>query len=195
MFTGFGLIVAIGAQNIFVIRQGVARRNAFAVATTATICDALLIVAGVAGVGAIVASRPWLAATAGVGGAIFLLVYGGLALRDAVRNEPSDWESLPVASGARGAVAATLAISLLNPHVYLDTVVLLGGIGGQFPAADRTAFAVGAVTASTLWFYGLAFGARALGPLFRLPVARRGLDLFVAVVMFALALFLLRELL
>jgi L-lysine exporter family protein LysE/ArgO len=195
LVTGFGLIVAIGAQNVFVLRQGVARHNALAVALTATVCDALLIIAGVAGVGGLIAGVPWLAGLAAVGGALFLVAYGALALRSAARADSVDWDQGTAWSGgARGAVGATLAVSLLNPHVYLDTVVLLGGIGAQLPAADRPAFAIGAVTASALWFFGLAMGARALTPLFTVPAARRGLDVFVALVMFTVAAFLVRAL-
>jgi L-lysine exporter family protein LysE/ArgO len=195
LLTGLGLIAAIGAQNVFVLRQGLAKRHAVAVAATATVCDAFLIIAGVAGVGGFVAGVASLARFAAIGGAAFLVVYGVLALRNAVRLEPVDWGVVPASGGStRLAIGATLAVSLLNPHVYLDTVVLLGGIGGQFPAGERSAFALGAVTASAVWFFGLALGAGALAPLFGRPAARRGADLFVAVVMFSLATFLLREL-
>ena len=194
--TGLGLIVAIGAQNVFVLRQGISRRNVFPVALTATLCDAVLISVGVAGVGTIIASVQWMALLAGIGGAVFLIGYGLVSLRSAVLEVSADWD--PPATevrSARWAVGATLAISLLNPHVYLDTVVLLGGIGGQLPAEGRIAFTVGAVIASTAWFFSLAFGARTLAPWFRRPTVRRALDLFVAVVMFTVAGFLVLDLL
>ncbi|MEX2543066.1 MAG: LysE/ArgO family amino acid transporter [Trueperaceae bacterium] len=188
LVTGFGLIVAIGAQNVFVLRQGLLRSHAVAVALTATLTDSVLIGVGVAGVGSIVATTAWLGTLAAVGGAIFLFVYGLLALRSAVRPVPLESEAPPVSlSTARGAVAATLAVSLLNPHVYLDTVVLLGGIGGQLPLRERGLFTIGAVSASALWFFGLALGARALAPLFSRPLARRLVDSFVALVMFTVA--------
>ncbi|HEX7002571.1 MAG TPA: LysE family transporter [Trueperaceae bacterium] len=182
----------MGAQNVFVLRQGLARRHALAVAITATLCDVALISSGVAGIGSLIAGTPWLAETAAVGGALFLIAYGILALRRALRPlppEPSpESAALPT---ARAAVGATLAVSLLNPHVYLDTVVLLGGIGSQLPPGERGLFTLGAVLASTLWFFGLALGARALAPLFSRPLAIRLVDGFVALVMFGVAVALL----
>lgn len=193
LVTGFGLIAAIGPQNVFVIRQGVARSNVFLVALTATLCDAALITVGVAGLGAAIAAIPWLATATAIGGALFLLVYGALALKNALRGEVQViTTSTENKQTARAAVLATLAISLLNPHVYLDTVVLLGGIGGQFDAAGRIAFTSGAVVASTTWFFGLAYGARALAPVFAKPIAQRILDLIVTIIMFTVAFFLLR---
>lgn len=194
--TGLGLIVAIGAQNVFVLRQGIARRNVFTVALTAALCDAVLITVGVAGVGSIVASTEWLAQLTGIGGALFLIGYGVLSLRSAFGRIAPAWDAPDKEpKSARFAVGATLAVSLLNPHVYLDTVVLLGGIGGQLPLAGRVAFAVGAVGASVVWFFALAFGARTLAPWFRRHVVRRALDLFVAGVMFSVAGFLVVDLL
>lgn len=192
--TGLGLIAAIGPQNVFVLRQGAARRQVFAVALTMTVCDALLITAGVAGLGAAIASVSWLARAAALGGAAFLVVYGALALRSAIRGAtPEPGTSTVGAQSAGAAVLAALAFSLLNPHVYLDTVILLGGIGGQLEPAARTAFTAGAVLASAVWFFGLAYGARALAPLLLRPLARRLLDVFVAAVMFGVAWFLLKD--
>jgi L-lysine exporter family protein LysE/ArgO len=196
LMTGLGLIVAIGAQNVFVLRQGIARRHVALVALTAALTDAALIAIGVAGVGAAIASNLYLARIAGAGGALFLVTYGGLALRSAFRAEGPDWgTAVSTAVSSRAAVATTLAISLLNPHVYLDTVVLLGGIGGRLPVDARLNFALGAMTGSVVWFFALAFGAKWLSPLFRRASVRRGLDLFVAAVMFAVALYLVRDLL
>lgn len=193
-FTGLGLIAAIGPQNVFVIRQGVARSNVFAVALTATLCDAVLIVIGVAGLGAAISSVPWLATATALGGAAFLIVYGAIALKNALKSEVAVVQDGSAATqSARNAVLATLAISLLNPHVYLDTVVLLGGIGGQLDEDGRTAFTIGAVVASTLWFFGLAYGAKALAPVFQRPLTQRILDIFVAAIMFVVAFFLLRD--
>ena len=194
--TGLGLIVAIGAQNVFVLRQGIARRNVLAVALTAIACDAVLITVGVGGVGTAVASTEWLARATGIGGALFLVVYGFMSLRSAFGNAAPEWDAIDAKPrSARLAVGATLAVSLLNPHVYLDTVVLLGGIGGRLPLEGRAAFTVGAVAASTVWFLGLAYGARTLAPWFRRPVVRRALDLFVAAVMLTVAGLLVVDLL
>lgn len=185
--TSLGLIVAIGAQNAFVLRAGVARKQVFAVAVTAAICDAVLIAVGVAGVGTALARSETLSMVTALGGAAFLIVYGGMALRDAFRRTASDWGAAPGLATASAAVASTLAITLLNPHVYIDTVVLLGGIGGRLEPAARWAFALGASTASVLWFFSLAYCAKALAPAFRRPAVARGLDLFVAAVLFTVA--------
>lgn len=196
LLTGLGLIVAIGSQNVFVLRQGLTRRHVFAVAATATLCDAALVTIGVAGLGSAIASVGWLAQLTAIGGIAFLTGYGILSLRNSLRSSGLDWEATGTGQGSTSlAVSATLAVSLLNPHVYLDTVVLLGGIGGQLPAEARTWFTIGAVAASAIWFFSLSFGARALAPLFRKAAAQRLLDLFVATVMFAVAAFLAWELL
>ena len=190
--TGLGLIVAIGAQNAFVLRAGIGRRQVLAVAATAAACDAALIAVGVAGIGSVLAASPTFSLLMGIGGAAFLIVYGVTALRSALRRTATDWGSAPGLGSARAAIMATLAVSLLNPHVYLDTVVLLGGIGGRLPAEARFAFAFGAMSASLTWFFALAFGARALAPAFARPGVGRGLDVFVAVVLFTVAFSLLR---
>jgi len=156
----------------------------------------VLIALGIGGLGALIAESRWLTILAAWGGAAFLVGFGIRALWNALRADHKGFaEAEAQARSAKGgtrraAVAAALAFSLLNPHVYLDTVVLLGGIGAQFPAADRLVFMAGAVTASLVWFYAIGFGAMAFSPLFRRPVATRLLDGFVATVMFAIALLL-----
>lgn len=198
-FTGLGLIVAIGAQNAFVIRQGLLRRHVLSVTTVCFLCDGILIVLGVAGVGALIAKSPWLTAAAAWGGGAFLVWFGSRALWNAVRSDHVGFAAAEAEAGEavgqgrsrRAAVLATLAFSLLNPHVYLDTVVLLGGIGAQYPADQRVAFAGGGVVASGFWFYAIGFGAMLLTPVFRKPIATRLLDGFVALVMFAIAALLL----
>lgn len=183
---GAGLIVAIGAQNAFVLRQGLRRQHALTAALVCFLCDAALIALGVAGFGRVVSSTPVLTALAAWGGAVFLFAYGLRAFLAAARAQ-----GLEVTTGAaisrRSVVLTTLAVSLLNPHVYLDTVVLLGSVGGQFAGAARTAFGLGAVTASAGWFFGLASGAARLGPLFRRPAAWRVLDALIGVVMWSIA--------
>lgn len=183
---GAGLIIAIGAQNAFVLRQGLRRQHAFTAALVCFVCDAALIALGVAGFGQVVSSTPVLTALAAWGGAAFLFVYGLRAFRSASRAQ-----GLEVTAGEAlsrsNVVLATLAVSLLNPHVYLDTVVLLGGIGGQFVGSARTMFGLGAATASAVWFFGLASGAARLAPLFRRPLAWRVLDALIGVVMWSIA--------
>jgi L-lysine exporter family protein LysE/ArgO len=183
---GLGLIVAIGAQNAFVLRQGLRLEHVGAVVAVCAASDLALIAAGVLGAGAVLGRLPWLVPAVCLGGAAFLLVYGALAARRALR--PASLVASP--AGARTGLPATLgtclALTWLNPHVYLDTVVLLGSTASTW-AAQRWAFAAGAGTGSLLWFAGLGFGARLLRPFFARPTAWRVLDAAVAVVMLALA--------
>lgn len=191
--TGLGLILAIGAQNAFVIRQGLMRRHVFWVTTVCAVCDAVLIALGVAGLGALIAQSAWLTGIARWGGAAFLIWFGLRALWNAVRMDHKGLEAAEAEAGdarnsVKGIVLATLGFSLLNPHVYLDTVVLLGGIGAQFPDwPERLQFMAGAAAASVVFFYSLGYGAMLFSPLFRKPIATRILDGFVAAVMFAIA--------
>ena len=186
---GAGLIVAIGVQNAFVLRQGLRRERVLAVVAVCVACDWALITAGALGFGSLVAHFPLLTAIAAWGGAGYLLVMGALSLRSAFRAEGlrADESARPPLS-LGSAVGATLAVSLLNPHVYLDTVVLIGSIAGQYVPPLRIWFALGAGTASLVWFSGLGFGARMLAPLFRKPVAWRVLDLAIAGVMWWIAI-------
>jgi len=187
---GGGLIVAIGAQNAFVFSQGVRRNHALAIALTCSLCDALLIVAGVTGVGALVASSPVLGRWAALGGAVFLGWYGLGAFRAMVRGGRLA-EGEGEQQSLRAVLAATLAVTLLNPHVYLDTVVMLGGISGQYPGTSRYAFGAGAATASLAWFLALGLGARLLAPVFTKPEAWRVLDGAVCVTMWGIAVAML----
>ena len=189
---GLGLIVAIGAQNAFVLRQGLMRRHVLLVTSICAVSDALLILAGVAGLGTLVARSPQLLTVATLGGAAFLLAYGLMAARRALT--PSRLTAAPAGEAGLGRViAATLAFTFLNPHVYLDTVVLVGSLSARFEGVGRASFAAGAMTASALWFYGLGFGARLLAPVFARPAAWRVLDALIACVMVAIAASLLRS--
>ena len=187
---GAGLIMAIGAQNAFVLRQGLLKRYVFICALICSLCDMVLISAGVAGMGSLIMAHPALLVLAKWGGALFLAYYG---LRSAIAAFKAGGlsASSQSASGYGTAIAMAFSFSLLNPHVYLDTVVLLGAIGGQQPDGGRVEFALGAMSASVLWFFGLAYGARLLAPLFARPVAWRVLDGLIAVVMWGLAASLL----
>jgi len=189
---GAGLIVAIGAQNAFVLRQGLAQQQVLLTALVCVLCDAALITLGVAGFGGLVSSSARLSAVATWGGALFLIVYGFQAFRAALNPRGLEVQNGEVLS-RREAVTTTLAVSLLNPHVYLDTVVLLGSIGGQFEGSARALFGVGAVTASSVWFFSLAYGATRLGPLFRRPLSWRVLDVLIGVVMWSVAASLVRD--
>lgn len=189
---GAGLIIAIGAQNAFVLRQGLAGRHVGPVVAICAVSDALLILAGVSGVGSLVNASSGLIAFLAFAGASFLAWHGLSALRRAWR--PGTLETDGGAAGTRrAAIATVLALTFANPHVYLDTVVLLGGISGRYPVDARVFFAVGAMTASLAWFAALGYGARLLQPVFRRPAAWRVLDGIIAVVMSGIALQLALE--
>jgi L-lysine exporter family protein LysE/ArgO len=186
LLLGLSLIVAIGAQNAFVLRQGLRREHVFAVCAVCALSDAVLIAAGVAGFGALVTALPWLAPVMRYGGALFLAGYGLRSLWAAWRNSGG----LDPAADARKSLGATiltcLAFTWLNPHVYLDTVVLLGSISTGY-GSQRIAFAAGASTGSLLFFFALGYGARLLRPLFANPKAWRVLDAIIGGTMLALA--------
>lgn len=185
-----GLIVAIGAQNAFVLRQGLRREHVAVVVALCAGSDALLISAGVAGLGGIVTAHPTALTVTKVVGAAFLVVMGIAAARRAWR--PGHLDPAASAPGGRGGVVlACLGFTFLNPHVYLDTVVLLGAMANQHADVGRWLFALGAAGASVAWFTALGFGAGRLGPVFARPQAWRWLDAGIAVVMVGLAIILL----
>ncbi|MDP2062556.1 MAG: LysE family transporter [Phaeovulum sp.] len=182
---GLGLIVAIGAQNAFVLRQGLRREHVFAVAFFCAVSDAALIALGVSGFALAAEAAPWLGPGLRWGGVAFLVWYGARAFLAAWRGG-----SGLVAAGGAASLAATLAtiaaLTWANPHVWLDTVVLLGAVSAQYPGQGK-AFAAGAISASFLFFFALAYGARLLAPIFAQPRAWVVLDLLVGVVMWSIA--------
>ncbi|MGW5420535.1 LysE/ArgO family amino acid transporter [Streptomyces sp. NPDC003943] len=185
--TGLSLIVAIGAQNAFVLRQGARRHAVLAVVAICAVSDAVLIALGVAGVGAVVTAWPAALTAVGLLGGTFLLGYGFLAARRVLRPDPSAALTAggPDAGSARRAVLTCLAMTWLNPHVYLDTVLLLGSLASD--RGDlRWAFGVGAALASLSWFFALGFGARLLSGILSRPKAWRVLDGLVAATMLAM---------
>lgn len=201
---GLSLIVAIGAQNLFVLRQGIRREHVLAVVVVCAASDAILIVLGVSGVGLALAALPWLVTAVRWAGAAFLVGYGLLAARRAWRpagaltvddprddiagsatERPVQVQPTTTATRLSATVLTVLALTWLNPHVYLDTVFLLGGVANTH-GDDRWLFALGAVTASILWFSALGFGARYLGRWLATPRAWRVLDAIIAVVMIVL---------
>ena len=187
---GLSLIVAIGAQNAFVLRQGLRGEHVLPVVAVCALSDAVLVVAGVLGAGALLDRLPWLLVVFRVGGAAFLLGYGFLAARRALRPGVMPTEAGGAGTSLGAAVTTVLALTWLNPHVYLDTVVLLGSIAQSY-GPHRLWFAAGAVTASVAWFCALGWGARLLRPLFARPVAWRVLDGGIALVMAGIAVSLL----
>ena len=198
---GLSLIIAIGAQNVFVLRQGIRGEHVVAVVVICALSDALLIAAGVAGLGFLISSAPWLIVTARWAGALFLLAYGLLAAHRAwrgggqLRVDTVEGGARPrtadAGTGGRTGLASVvltvLALTWLNPHVYLDTVLMLGSIAATH-GEQRWLFAAGAIAASVLWFTALGFGARYLGRWLRTERSWRVLDALIAVVMIALAI-------
>lgn len=190
LLLGGSLIIAIGAQNAFILRQGLLRQHVFILCLICALSDAALIGLGVAGLGAIISSSQVLIAVVTLGGAAFLAVYAVMALRRALR--PSGLEAARTGPGSlKAAVLMCLAFTFLNPHVYLDTVLLVGGLSARYEGTARLAFAIGAMSASFLWFFGLGYGARVLEPLFKRPSAWRVLDGLIAAVMALLSASLL----
>ncbi|MFT5784822.1 MAG: L-lysine exporter family protein LysE/ArgO [Ascidiaceihabitans sp.] len=179
------LILAIGAQNAFVLRQGLRQAHVFWVCLTCGVIDAVLIVAGIAGFGALAQAVPWFESAMRFGGAAFLIWYGGLnalsAWRGGTALEAAEDEQQSLVS----IIGTLLALSLLNPHVYLDTVVLIGSISAQYE--DRVTFGFGAVTASLTFFFALGYGARLLRPIFANPRSWQVLDALIALTMWAIA--------
>lgn len=187
------LIMAIGAQNAFVLRQGIARQQVWLTALTCSLCDLVLMSAGVAGMGALLTRFPQLQFWMAIAGAVFVAGYGVLALRKALKPTPLTLTTQQGLARPGAVVLAGIGFSVLNPHAILDTVVLVGGIGAQQPLAARPWFLLGAVGYAFVWFFTLAFGASRLTPLFRKPAAWRVLDLVIAGMMFAIAISLLHQ--
>ncbi|WP_265501857.1 LysE/ArgO family amino acid transporter [Paracoccus beibuensis] len=186
MLTGLNLIVAIGAQNAFVLRQGLRREHVLAVCLTCAVSDAILILLGVTSFGLIAAWLPWLSPGMRISGAAFLVWYGIKSMRAALRSGDTLSIEGATAPNLPATLLACLAITWLNPHVYLDTVVLLGTISTRF-AEERTSFAAGAVSGSFLFFFSLGYGAGWLRPIFVKPTSWRVLEAAIAVVMWTIA--------
>ena len=185
---GLSLIIAIGAQNAFVLRQGLRREHVLLVVTICALSDLALIALGIGGGGLLFTAVPWLVQVVRWVGAAFLLLYGLFAARRALRPSKlsTDDTGAPARTSTLAVAATCLALTWLNPHVYLDTVVLLGSVASTHGQA-RWAFGAGAGLGSILWFSALGFGARLLAPLFARPIAWRVLDAIIAVVMIGLA--------
>lgn len=190
--SGAALIMAIGSQNSFVLRQGIRGEHVLPIVLVCAGADALLIAAGVAGLGALIESTPIVLTLARYGGAIFLAVYGVAAGRRALQPHRLVVDSA-VGVSLSTALATCLAFTFLNPHVYLDTVILLGALANQRTGTGMShwVFAAGAIAASFAWFFALGFGARLLAPVFSKPIAWRYLDAVIAITMVGLSLTLL----
>ena len=197
MFQGFvlgaSLIMPIGAQNAYVLSRGIRRQHHLLVAGLCLFCDLVLIVIGVFGGGRWLGSVPLLQSLLTWGGVAFLLLYGGRSLLTAWRGSSHSLQTENGPDGRREIILTTLAVTLLNPHVYLDTVMILGSVSTQWPAAALPLFALGAVLASTIWFYGLALLAARLSPWLVRPAIQRLIDGVVGCIMWVIALLLLKQ--
>lgn len=199
LLQGFGLgatmIIPIGAQNAYVLNQGIKRNHHLTTATICSILDMLFISLGIFGGGAILSQNEILLTSVTLGGIAFLSIYGLLSLKSAFKpTDASESKGEVVARGRRTVILGALAVTVLNPHLYLDTVVILGSIGGQFEGSDRIAFAMGTIMASFVWFYTLSLGAAKLGPTLSKPNVKKGIDAAVAMMMFTIAFVLASEL-
>jgi L-lysine exporter family protein LysE/ArgO len=184
--TGLSLIIAIGAQNAFVIRQGLTKRYVFTVVAICTVIDASLIALGIGGLGAAIAGLPWLLEVIRWFGVAYLTWFGIKSLVSATKNQTLDAAGVESKSAAK-VITTVLAMSLLNPHVYLDTVIFVGSIGNTF-GENRWFFAFGAMLASLVWFTGIGYGAKAASRFMSKPLFWKVLDGVIAVIMFTLAI-------
>ncbi len=189
---GASLIIAIGPQNAFVIQQGILHQHVFLAAFVCNLVDVVLIIVGAAGFGTLIAIIPSLKTYFLWGGILFLMGYGTLSLISSFKH-PGDEDSLGKnesgypTKNSKSIIITAAGFSLLNPHVYLDTVILLGGLAAQYEIPERNYFAFGAIMASVVWFYGIGYGATLVAPWFESSRGKRILDLVIAMIMFVLA--------
>ena len=182
-----GLIIAIGAQNTFILKQGIQQNH---VALTALLCgsiDTILIVIGVGGLGAMIASNEIVLMVSRWGGAAFLTFYGLRSFWMAFKNQSLKIDGKGQKLSLKKVILTALAVSLLNPHAYIDACMLIGSVGAQFPAEERPFFAFGASFASFAWFFTISYGAKFLIPLFKKPNAWKIFDCIVGVMMLSIA--------
>ncbi|MFT5805954.1 MAG: L-lysine exporter family protein LysE/ArgO [Moritella dasanensis] len=194
LLLGGSMIIPIGAQNAYILNQGIKRNHHFLTATICIICDALLICAGVFGAGRLLALNPDLLQVITWGGIVFLTTYGAMSFRSAFYYQYGKTALDGSHKSRKMVIMATLAVTLLNPHVYLDTVVVLGSVGNQFTGDHRLAFAGGTILASILWFYGLAFSAAKFSVWLNQPKVQRVIDITVGCIMWLIASSLYRNL-
>jgi len=196
LFLGASMIIPIGAQNSHILHHGIRKNHHFIAASICMICDVTLIALGVFGGAKLIATSPTLVMMISWGGILFLSAYAGLSFRQAWLNNYTNKQQ----SADKGfkkpwlVVASTLAVTLLNPHVYLDTVMVLGSVGGQFQGNEKIAFAIGTMLASILWFYSLAGAAAKMSPWLNQAKVKRVIDVVVGLIMCAIALSLFNSL-
>ncbi|USP07693.1 LysE/ArgO family amino acid transporter [Vibrio sp. LQ2] len=193
---GFGatMIIPIGAQNAYVLNQGIKRNHHLTTATICSFLDIFFISLGIFGGGAILSQSELLLTFVTVGGIAFLTFYGLQSWKSAFTAQSEENATTTTARGRRAVILGTLAVTVLNPHLYLDTVVILGSIGGQFEGNDRLSFAIGTIMASFVWFYSLSIGAAKLAPTLSKPRVKQAIDIGVALMMFGIAIALTNNL-
>ncbi|BEI22039.1 LysE/ArgO family amino acid transporter [Vibrio fluvialis] len=193
---GFGatMIIPIGAQNAYVLNQGIKRNHHLTTATICSFLDIFFISLGIFGGGAILSQSELLLTFVTVGGIAFLTFYGLQSWKSAFTAQSKENATTTTARGRRAVILGTLAVTVLNPHLYLDTVVILGSIGGQFEGNDRLSFAIGTIMASFVWFYSLSIGAAKLAPTLSRPRVKQAIDIGVALMMFGIAIALTKNL-
>ncbi|RRD90927.1 LysE/ArgO family amino acid transporter [Conchiformibius steedae] len=193
LLTSAGLIMAIGSQNAFVLKNGLQKNHVLLICTICFFCDFCLMSLGVLGMGSALAGKPALISAFALFGGVFLSVYGGLSFKKAFfQNHILEADKSSNTHSRKAAVFGTLAVTLLNPHVYLDTVVLIGSIAGTLTAAEKVRFLAGALLTSFVWFFALGLGARLLQPLFRQARAWKILECVIGCVMWWIAFGLFR---
>lgn len=196
LLQGFGLnagmIIPIGAQNAYVLNQGINRHHHITTATLCSVLDILFVSAGIFGGGAILSQNELVLTSVTLGGILFLSYYGYLSLKSAFDYRVSSDKTKSVAKGRVAVIVGALAVTILNPQVYLDTVVILGSIGAQFEGDERIAFAIGTALSSIVWFYGLSLGAAKFATTLSKPRVKQGIDLVVALIMFFVAASLIK---
>lgn len=193
--TSFGLIVAIGAQNAYVLKQGLKKRHVLPIVVICSLIDAVLMYAGVKGVGTLIAKSQIFLYGVTVFGVLFLCSYALISFKSALKSDTLKVERGSKNVSLKRAIFTLLALSLLNPHVYLDTLLLIGSIGGGLERVEQNFFISGAVFASILWFFSLGFGARVLVPLFQKPITWKILDILIGCIMLFIAIGLLMQIL
>lgn len=188
VLVSMSLIVAIGSQNAFILKNALKQNHIFVICTVCFLCDFVLMGLGVFGLGSLLATNAFLGGTLALLGAVFLLVYGGLSFKNALSSsDVLDLDDSKAKPSLKATIVATLAITLLNPHVYLDTVVIVGGIAGVMSFEQKLQFLFGALLSSFVWFFALGFGAKFLLPIFKKPKAWRLLEFLIGCIMWYIA--------
>ena len=193
LLLGGSLIIAIGSQNAYVLKQGLIRSHIFIICLICALSDALLITIGTTGIGTIIEKHPdWLKAITWFG-AIYLFIFGIMSFRAALSNQTLDAASTNTSQNIKIILSTVLALTFLNPHVYLDTVLLIGSIASPYANNERFYFTLGAISASFIWFFSLGYGARLLIPLFKKPSAWKFLNNLIGIIMWWIAYSLIKQ--